>query len=346
MRSEPAVSIVEAAYSLGGSHDEWLAGIAEAAQPLVGGGGSAVVAEYEPVPQSFSRVAYSVVPHNEELLAAFLEGDEAGRNNPVTAPRIHSATACQSTSESLQRWGLDVAALDALYAPRLHPLGIRDTFNIQGADVSGRSLAIMCGRPEHTSVPAVLRNVYQRVAVHLASALRLRRVLGDPGPSAALDSAQAIFDPDGRKLLHVAPEMKGRALDNLRVAAQAVDRARSRELRDDAPRALELWQGLFSGKWSLVDVFDSDGRRFFVAHLNDPAVANDRRLTRRERQAVMLAVGGHTDELAGYALGIAAATLRVHLKRGMRKLGVDSREQLVDLVYTLAPGEIELKPGR
>ncbi len=335
MRSEPALSVIEAAYQLGTSRDEWLAGIAEAARPLVVPGASVLVAEYAPDPPPFSLVSHTVVPRCDELSAAFFEADTAARDNPVTGPTIHSTLACGTTSEAIAGWGLDLSMLDALYAPRMHPLGIHDSFNIQGADTSGRALCIMCGRPGHASVPPALRNVWQRVAVHLAAALRLRRALGDEAPSVALDSAQAIFDASGKKLLHASPAAGERVLDNLRSAARTVEQARSPSLREDAPRALELWQGLFAGKWSLVDVFDSDGKRFFVAHANEPAVAEDRRLTRREQQAVMLAAAGHSDALAAYALGIASSTFRVHLRRAMRKLGVKSRVQLVDLARSL-----------
>jgi DNA-binding CsgD family transcriptional regulator len=343
VRSEPALSVLEAAYRLGGNREEWLSGIAEAARPL---GASALVAQYSPDPPPFSLVGHSVMPHQEELVEAFLEADAVARDNPITGPTIHSTLACQTTSEAMAGWGLDLSMLDALYAPRMHPLGIRDSLNIQGADTSGHALCIMCGQDSHSSVPPAARHVWQRVAVHLAAALRLRRVLDDPTPQLALDSAQAIFDASGQKLLHASTQAGDGALDHLRAAVRAVDRARSREFRRDTPRALELWQGLFAGKWSLVDVFDSDGRRFFVAHENPPHTAEDRRLTRRERQAVILSAIGHSDELAAYALGIAPTTYRVHVRRAMRKLGVKSRLELVALAHSLVPREVDGRAER
>lgn len=337
MRNRPALSIVEAAYHLGSDREQWLHGIAEAARSLADQDLGVVVAEYAPAPGAFSMVAHTVAPARDDLAQAFLEVDAQGRENPHAAPTLHTTTLCQSTSEAMLGFGLGPEMLDAVYAPRLHPLGMRDSFNVQGADVSGHALCIMAMRSRQTSVPSAVRPVWQRVAVHLAAALRLRRALSDPAPALALDSADAIFDESGRKLLHVFPTAGERVLDNLRSAARAVERAQSPRLCDDAPRALELWQGLFSGRWSLADVFDSDGRRFFVAHANEPAVADDFRLTRRERQAVLLLVSGHSDPLAAYALGIARSTFRAHLRRAMRKLGVGSRVQLVELAHSLAP---------
>jgi hypothetical protein len=63
-----------------------------------------------------------------------------------------------------------------------------------------------------------------------------------------------------------------RELPRAQRAAKAIDRARSRA-RSNEDEALELWQGLVAGRWSLVEQFDSDGRRFLVARKNDPVVA-------------------------------------------------------------------------
>ena len=48
------------------------------------------------------------------------------------------------------------------------------------------------------------------------------------------------------------------------------ERARSKRERADPDCALALWEGLVAGRWSLVDHFESDGKRFVVAHKNDP----------------------------------------------------------------------------
>ncbi len=337
MRSEQALSIVEAAYRLEGDHQQWLEGIAEAARPLADEGLVAVVAEYAPEPGSFAMVGHALAPARPGYLQAFLEVDGIGRQEPRAAPTLHRTTICETTSEAMLRFGLGPEGLDAVYSPSFYLMGVRDTFNVQGADISGHALCIMGMRSETLSIPLTMRTVWERVAVHLAAALRLRRALGDPPPGAALDSAQAIFDASGKKLLHLSRDTGEHALEHLRRAARAVEQAQSKRLREDAPRALELWQGLFAGTWSLVDVFDSDGKRFYAAHANEPVVARDRKLTRRESQAVLLMVAGHSDALAAYALGIAPSTFRVHLRRAMRKLGVTSRVQLVDLAKSLAP---------
>ena len=192
MRSEQALSVVEAAYRLEGDHQQWLEGIAEAARPLADEGLISIVAEYAPVPGSSSLVAHAVAPARQDLLRAFLDIDALGRADPQAAPTLHRTTVCQTTSEFRVEMELD--ALDTLYTSWLHPLGVRDSFNIQGADISGHALCIMGMRSQTGNVPPMMRSVWERVAVHLAAAQRLRRALGDPAPAAALDSARAIFD--------------------------------------------------------------------------------------------------------------------------------------------------------
>ncbi len=53
----------------------------------------------------------------------------------------------------------------------------------------------------------------------------------------------------------------------LRHAALATERARGALRNADPDQALQLWRGLVDGRWSLIEQFSSDGRRFLVAHL-------------------------------------------------------------------------------
>lgn len=120
------------------------------------------------------------------------------------------------------------------------------------------------------------------------------------------------------------------------LTAKRVDRSRGR-LRKDAPdEALELWRGLCDGTWSLVDHFDSDGRRYMVARQNEPAVAADRALTPREQQVVAFVAMGHADKLVAYELGLAESTVQSHLSSAMRKMCIPNRTELIRAVLALA----------
>jgi DNA-binding NarL/FixJ family response regulator len=133
----------------------------------------------------------------------------------------------------------------------------------------------------------------------------------------------------------VGSARSGDALASLREHAVAVDRARGRLRRTDVDEALGLWRGLAAGRWSLVEHFESDGRRYYLARENPPAVAGVLALTQRERCVAALAACGHSNKLIAYELGLSVGTVSTHLKAAMKKLGLARRANLVRLGATL-----------
>ncbi len=122
---------------------------------------------------------------------------------------------------------------------------------------------------------------------------------------------------------------EGTATTKLREAAVSVDRARGKLRNTDPDKALEIWKALVRGRWSMVDWFDSDGRRFVLAIPNSPHVSDPRGLIERESQVVAYAVFGHTNKMIGYHLGLSTSRVSLHLRNAMRKLGARTRAQLV-----------------
>jgi DNA-binding NarL/FixJ family response regulator len=92
---------------------------------------------------------------------------------------------------------------------------------------------------------------------------------------------------------------------------------------------LNLWRALEAGRWSLSDVFDSDGRRYIVARPNEPEVPRDGILSERERQVAEQVSCGRSNKLIAYELGLDPSTVSTHLTTACRKLGVDSRAALI-----------------
>ena len=93
-----------------------------------------------------------------------------------------------------------------------------------------------------------------------------------------------------------------------------------------------------ASRWSLVDHFDKDGRRYLVARKNDPFVQGSK-LTLRERQVLGFACLGHSNKLIAYELGLATATVGVLLSTAMRKLEIPTR---VELIRRFREGELSL----
>jgi DNA-binding CsgD family transcriptional regulator len=94
-------------------------------------------------------------------------------------------------------------------------------------------------------------------------------------------------------------------------------------VRGHAEEALLLWPGLVARRWSLVDRFESDGRRFIVARRNEPRPAGPLALSLRERQVLGHMVQGDSVKLTAYSLGVSPGTVSdvasvLRLKLGIR----------------------------
>lgn len=81
--------------------------------------------------------------------------------------------------------------------------------------------------------------------------------------------------------------------------------------------------------WTLVDVFDRDGARYIVARENRPPADGLAALSDRERQVVEHLVRDLSTKEIAFALGIAAVTVRVLIRRATAKLGATSRSSLL-----------------
>lgn len=309
------VAVVEAAYAFGVDEHTWLDGLARAAFPLLDRGGGLAVQTFQP---KTARPLDEVVLGGNAHLPTLLHHLRA---NP--SPEIDQLFSL------LESGVLTLGGLVAAY-----PASFRDWKQAERATGVRDVLAVICRAgdqaialftPSSSTIapphPRVAR-AWRRVALHIGAARRLRATIGDDEPTA---HAEAIFDPTGR-LLHAAgpaSSRSGRAA--LREGLVAMTRARGPLRARDG--ALALWHGLVAGRWSLVDHFDHDGKRFLVAIENAPGVDTPA-LRPRESAAVRLASEGNAPKEIAYALGISASNARALLATGLRKLGLRRRAEL------------------
>jgi DNA-binding CsgD family transcriptional regulator len=207
--------------------------------------------------------------------------------------------------------------------------GICDLLGVNGRAERGRgvtfSFPLVAGeRPTKRAA-----QVWSRLAVHLGTGLRLR----DQQAAGREREPVAILSPSGR-VLHAEPDAQGRTIrEELSASARIVDRARGKLRRVDPDEAVSLWRALVRGEWSLVDRFDSDGRRFVVARRNAPVHETDvGALTTREARAAELLARGYANKLIAYELGLAPSTVAGLLASACRKLGAGSSLELVRLL--------------
>jgi len=324
MRSAQALAILEAAYAVGATDREWLAAIAQAAGPAydlglgvcayfteVGGPGE--IRNWGHV-GSLWREVHAVY---EQTLAAM--GPEAMRQLHMMGP-FGSTTRLGSMS-------LDTDRITA-------SMGASTACGVMGLDAEGRGISLATWSPPGRVSPPRPGEArfWARIAPHLATAARLRRglvVSGTPG---------AVLEPGGR-VGHAEGAAKDRAVrTSLRDATLRIDRARAAGARLEDDEALTLWHCLVERRWTMVDSFESDGRRYVVAYPNQPAPLAIEKLTERERAVAMAAALGHANKMIAYELGIADSTVATLLSRAARKLGVQTRVELVKLLRTSSLG--------
>jgi DNA-binding CsgD family transcriptional regulator len=217
--------------------------------------------------------------------------------------------------------------------------GHADILGITAVDASavGCAFAIPCPSRQPDPPPIAERTIWERTAAHFAAALRLRRRLaGTPSTD------DVVLSPSGRVEHAVGQAQEPATLARLRDAAARFDRARVGCAARDPLETTELWQALVAGRWSLLDQFERDGRRYIVARPNEPVMDPMRKLTARETQVLRAAAIGHSNKLIAYELGVSSSTVSVCLDRAAKKLGVRDRLELIRVCAArFGPGQQE-----
>ncbi len=322
------LGLIEAAYRVDVPEDEWLAGITNAGNDLFDRGlGTAAylysLGDAEPV---ITRIALGG-SFDPSWLASF-QSRIGELPQVVDGPPVgwrswmHMQAAMAASIPEMESIA---AAFDAFG-------GAKDVFAINGRDPQGFGVWIGIPQKKKGKLTDEERTLYTRVSTHLAAGYRIRRMLGTKSPT---DAADAVLTPNGEIEHAVGDARDDEARNALRRAAVAIDRARSREVRKNAEGATRIWRGLVDGRWTLLDQFDSDGKRFVVAAKNDVAIKKPRPLSARERQVLAYGAMDQTNKEIAYALGLSAATVRVLIARASQKLGVRGRADAIGRFRTL-----------
>lgn len=314
------VEAVEAAYDLTGSNEAWLRRVLGALERQPFAKTAVISAGWCFRGHAISDVTVvrgpAALPEFVRALHGRVPPERRGPTYAPVVPGLHSMR------DAIVRLGITPDPMGKrLLTEGFDALGVHD-FHVLLAHDSGVSGCLLgWGMPVRTAVDPHVDRRLTAVSVHLRSGQRLRE---------RVTPEEAVIE-DGR-VVHAEGEARD-AREALRGAARALDRARLRGT--DPDEALELWQGLVDGRWSLVDRFDSDGRRFLVARRNDDVPAEPRALSPRERSVLAYAARGHSNKLIGYELGISESAAANHVASVLQKLGLPSRAALVGLVSQL-----------
>jgi DNA-binding CsgD family transcriptional regulator len=322
------VDVIEAAYAVEQDEAAWLDGVVGAAAPLLDCG---------------LGVMGVTLDLSDDRRFVVSETTSRGLTTETVAlVKAALTTGPQSIVESILRGPVTCASEvmnsdKPMEADFLVKLGAAsrsiDGHGVVGRGPSGRFVVVSVPTSDVTKPSPAFRTRWSRVAAHLATGLRLQQrlahVAAPPKDQEPLDAADAILEPNG-KLAHALGEAKGRsARKALRDAARSMDRARGSLRGREPDDAVAAWRALVNGRWSLVDHFDRDGRRYLIARPNAPGTRAHAALTEREREVVSYAALGHANKLIAYELGLPESTVSTELSRAAKKLGARSRLELV-----------------
>ncbi|HTO52884.1 MAG TPA: LuxR C-terminal-related transcriptional regulator [Myxococcota bacterium] len=314
------ISLVEASYSLEGDVASWSDGVLQACGSLLGSDKGLVACHFRRTEADFEIESIHTRPSfGAEAAVRGILGSEGAR----------------VARDLVFRRGAEFAALSEQVPERADCVanvfrkmsGGRFSDGCGGIAHSGDGRAIAIGVPlrERRAAHPATRERWSQVAGHLGAGLRLLHALH------SRDSEEAVLDPSGRVCHAQGAAESPSAREVLRAAARRIDAARTREGRSDADAALASWDGLVGGRWSLIDRFESDGRRYLVALRNDPEIENPRGLSREEAQVAEFLALGHSEKQIAYALGISTSAVSRRICASIRKLGLRSRAELAAL---------------
>jgi DNA-binding CsgD family transcriptional regulator len=334
------ISLVEACYDLGASELRWMERLAELLQHLIRPTPMGVLVYHIRLADDgihCSRPAQAGdADHAAKIVSALGRVSERMRSNKANLfeaglSKVHTLAwrgLLRGSVEKLFLTEVEKRGPDWVYT--LGAPGVRDVFMMPNHHMDGHgATCVMAGLRERGSLQPAERQMFHMFSAHIKAGMRLRRRLCElRAKMDAPPSQGAVLTPAG-KLLHAEGEAReSSAREALEAVTRRIDAARTERAGRDE-RALEIWQGLVDGRWSLVEHFDRDGKRFLLAHRNPEDVTDPRGLTNMESRVTALAVRGYSNKLIAYHLGIQEGTASSHLHRAQRKLGLESRVELV-----------------
>lgn len=303
MQDHHLVGIVEAAYNLSETTQEAMRSIARAAASVIARGPVAVVEFDGDRPPSSAQVWFE--RPDDGYVSYFADWQ---REAPAAVRRLALSLSPRAVQFSAELCGQLPVALRTL-ACQVFPLCILANIG------DGCGLHIAFGNPDLSEWRAARLINFHEIALHLAAAWRLRKVLSaaamvpgvavEPRPDAGVTGTAAeVSPPTARDALRRAVVTHGRAWAARR-----------------SPRAQELWPALTAGRWRLLDTFTAVGTRYIVAHENPAGGETLRALSLRERSALELALAGRSGKWIAFEMQLSESVVTRTLRAALRKIG-------------------------
>ena len=307
--SEQAFRLLEAAYDLSLTEQEWFQSIAQLAEPLMGPVELIIAHEFRV--NSNQEAEFWGWGLNEQEIQFLEVGQKLlslkkGFFKELYSSQIEHGLLSESYGpEELAKdiQGFGFADLDLLFT-------IARTSDAEG-------LLIGAIVPEGRKIRASEKFIWSKLAPHLAGALSLRRAILSVDSSSIPRPGKAIGNLGQPTLLssNVAPDRR------------LLEMLDDEELKTE-PVARSFWNEIVSGNFSLISRCSEDGQSLLVGFRNPKGVSDPRKLNEQEIEvAVRAAVGTANKEIASL-LGYKESTVATYLSSALRKLGLSSRLEL------------------
>jgi DNA-binding CsgD family transcriptional regulator len=318
------LGVVEAAYRTDLDEQKWLDGVLDAARPMLDHRVGIAALLYDAssmntlVPLRFITSGTPRGLRSEECMRLIQESSP----NPEFLARTFGALSCGLVSQTFGPGFPQVLE-------HLRPFGVVDMLAVNGVDPSLMGCFLTGNLPPTASAPLASRTraMWTRISAHLAAGYRVRRRLSaEEGSSSGVE---AVLTPAGKVEHAEGLAREKEAREALRDSVQLLERVRTRLRRDDPEAAVSSWKGLVEARWSLLDHFETGGKRYVIARYNEAAASHTlSQLSAREQQVVAFVALGHANKVIAYELGLSPSTVGVLITRASRKLGVRSRSEL------------------
>lgn len=228
-------------------------------------------------------------------------------------------------------WRISSAFVGTDYRARVVDRGIAEFAGLNCPTHTGASVVIGAIHDEPVPVTAHEEAFWAPVAEHVAAGARLREHVTHA-------AVEAVFRVDRGHLVteHLtAQSAETSARAELRKAVVQREHLRTRSRA--APEA--LWPAVIDGRWTLIDRFEENGRRYLLA-VQNPAGPQVRALSARERSAIAAMTRGEANKSIAIEHGVSEATISRITNSALAKLGIGIADLLA--ASNAAPEILEL----
>jgi DNA-binding NarL/FixJ family response regulator len=325
------IGLVEGLYAPDLPDERWLQLVAENLQPFLDQHSLGIVGGMYscPDPCSFTATRVLMCDVSEAMQADFFSGMK-----DLSPDFVAHAFLNQSVSLGTDLRGWD--DISNVRSGAARAVGVVDALTLNVVEPDGDGCWFVSPRSERCPIPNDLYLVLTRFSRHLAAAHRLRR--RHPSARVSAVAAEAIVDPTGRVEHADGPAKDASKQMTLRRAVRAMDAARSRKAGSDQGAAIGQWKSFVADRWTMLDHFESDSKRFVLAMENRPKPPSLGLLSQRERQVLSRASLGRENKAIAADLGLAPSTVRVLMARAAAKMGARSRKDLIEKARIGASG--------